>query len=70
MGNHSSIKAQLYGIDISFTLLAALAVGLRVIVRSRSAGNYGWDDHLCVISLVLTFANFTLNAISESWSCE
>lgn len=70
MGHESSIKAQLYGIDVTFTLLAALAVGLRFVARSRRAGNLGWDDRLCLASLFFTIANFALNAISGSSSCE
>lgn len=66
MGEVSSMKAQLYGIDVTFTLLAAMAVGLRFVARSKRVGNLGWDDHLCLISLIFTIANFALNAISES----
>lgn len=64
------MKAQLYGIDATFTFLAALAVGLRFVARSRRVGNLGWDDQLCLISLFFTIANFALNAISGLSSCE
>lgn len=60
-----SIKAELYGIDVSFTLLAVLAVIFRFWARYRSSGNYGWDDWLVLVSLTLVFANFAMNTISE-----
>lgn len=66
MGHAADMKAQLYGIDITFTLLAAMAVGLRFVARARTAGGYGWDDWLCLVSLGVTIANFAMNAISES----
>lgn len=47
-----SMKSHLYSIDISFTLLAVLAVIFRLWARYRSAGSYGWDDWLLVASLV------------------
>lgn len=65
MGRASDMKAQLYGIDITFTVLAATAVVFRFVARSRVAGLYGWDDWLCLISLCVTFANFAMNAISK-----
>lgn len=59
------MKTELYGIDISFTILAVLAVCLRFWARYRSAGSYGWDDWLVLISLFMVFANFALNAVSK-----
>lgn len=61
----ASMKSQLYGIDISFTLLAVMAVGLRFWARARSAGSYGWDDWLVLVSVPLVFTNFAMNAISK-----
>lgn len=58
-------KAELYGIDISFTLLAVMAVAMRFWARWRSLGKYGWDDWLVLISLFLVFINFALNAVSK-----
>lgn len=60
-----SMKSELYGIDISFTILGALAVGLRFWARHRSAGNYGWDDWLVLVSMFILFINFALNAVSK-----
>jgi hypothetical protein len=70
MGNASNTKAQLYAIDITFTLLSALAVALRLVARSKRAGIYGWDDWLCVVSLVVTIVNFAMNTISELPACD
>lgn len=60
------MKSELYGIDISFTLLAVLCVFLRLWARHRSAGSYGWDDWLVLISMFIVWINFALNAVSES----
>ena len=59
----ASAKAELYGIDISFTVLAVIAVCLRFWARYRSAGNYGWDDWLVLVSMFIVFINFALNAV-------
>lgn len=65
MEYEKSMKSRLYGIDISFTVLAAIAVVLRFWARHRSAGSHGWDDWLVVISVSILFISLALNAISE-----
>lgn len=59
------MKSELYGIDISFTLLAVLCVFLRFWARWRSTGSYGWDDWLVLTSMFMVWINFALNAVSE-----
>lgn len=61
----SSMKAELYGIDVSFTVLAVIAVGLRFLARHRSAGSHGWDDWLVLISMFILFANLAMNVVSK-----
>lgn len=58
-----SIKSNQYGIDISFTVLATLAVSLRYWARQRSAGSHGWDDCLVFLALCSLFVSMALNAI-------
>jgi len=62
-----TMRSGLYGIDISFTLLAVLCVCLRFWARHRSAGSYGWDDWLVLVAMVMVWINFALNAVSKSW---
>lgn len=66
LAHESAMKLQLYGIDITFTLLAVIAVCLRFWARHWSAGSYGWDDWLVLASLFMVFVNFALNAVSKS----
>ena len=60
------IRSQLYGIDISFTVLAVIAVALRFWARCRSAGSHGWDDWLVLLALCALFVSLGMNVISET----
>lgn len=46
-----SVKADLYGLIISFLLLACLSLSARMYVRIK-AGNYGIEDWYLVAGLV------------------
>ena len=67
LSHEQSIKSELYGIDISFSLLATVCVGLRFWAHHlrASTARYGCDDLLVLISMFMVWINFALNAVSK-----
>ncbi|KAK5076367.1 hypothetical protein LTR64_006153 [Lithohypha guttulata] len=61
--DQQAMKAELYGIDITFTVLAVASVALRFWARHHSEAKCGWDDWLVLVSMFLVFINFALNAV-------
>lgn len=50
--DYQDLRPNIYGAYFTNTVLAYLAVGLRLYARKRSAAGFGWDDFLIISSLV------------------